>query len=97
MVSMEKVTTDEVVIRRSPKYLAFMLAGIIVGVIVALVLTFAIPNTSEFTLTQIFGFLLLITGSIGGTLGLVLALVADRVLAGRTITAMAEHETVTEK
>jgi NADH:ubiquinone oxidoreductase subunit H len=97
MVNMEKVTTDEVVIRRSPKYLAFMLAGIIVGVIVALVLTFAIPNTSEFTLTQIFGFLLLITGSIGGTLGLVLALVADRVLAGRTITAMAEHETVTEK
>ena len=72
------VTTEQVIVRRSPKFLAFMLAGIIVGIVAALILTFAFPNDSQFTLTQIFGFLVLFTGSIGGTLGLVFALIVDR-------------------
>lgn len=94
---METTTTEEVVIRRSPKYLAFMLAGIIVGILVALILTFAFPNYSDFTLIQIFGYILIFTGTIGGALGLIFALIFDRVWSKRTIVTTAAHETVTDK
>jgi uncharacterized membrane protein HdeD (DUF308 family) len=93
----ETVTTQKVVVRRAPKFLTFMVMGIIVGIIVALILTFAFPNTSEFSLTQIFGFLVLITGIVGGTLGLIFALIFDRVFSKRTITVDAERIEVTDK
>lgn len=74
-----------------------MLVGIMLGILVALILTFAFPNTSDFTLIQIFGYVAIFTCTIGGALGLVFALIADRVLSKRTVTATAEHETVTDK
>ena len=92
----ETVSTQKVVVRRAPKFLTFMVAGIIVGIFVALVLTFAFPNYSDFTLTQIFGFLMLITASVGGTLGLIFALVFDRFFSKRTVTVDAERIEVTE-
>lgn len=95
MSEKETVTTEQVVVRRSPKFLAFMLAGIIVGIVAALILTFAFPNDSEFTLTQIFGFMMLITGSIGGTLGLVFALIFDRYYSRHVSTVTAEKTEVT--
>ncbi len=95
MSEKETTSTEQVVVRRSPKFLAFMLVGIILGIIAALILTFAFPNTSEFTLTQIFGFLLLITGTVGGTLGLVLALIVDRYYSRHVTTATAEKTEVT--
>jgi uncharacterized membrane protein HdeD (DUF308 family) len=95
MSEKETVTTEQVVVRRSPKFLAFMLAGIIVGIVAALILTFAFPNDSEFTLTQIFGFMMLITGSIGGTLGLVFALIVDRYYSRHVSTVTAEKTEVT--
>lgn len=93
----ESVTTQQVVVRRSPKFLTFMFVGIIVGIFAALILTFAFPNTSEFTLTQIFGFVVLITSAVGGTLGLVFALLFDRLLSKRTVTVDAERIEVIEK
>jgi uncharacterized membrane protein HdeD (DUF308 family) len=93
----ETVTTQKVVVRRAPKFLTFMVAGIIVGILVALILTFAFPNNSDFTLTQIFGFLVLITGVVGGTLGLVFALLFDRLFSKRTITVDAERIEVIDK
>jgi hypothetical protein len=95
----EKVTiiTEQVTVRRSPKFLTFMIVGIILGILAALILTFAFPNYSEFTLTQIFGFMLLITGSVGGTLGLVFALVVDRYYSRHVIEATAEHTEVTSE
>ena len=97
MSEKETVTTEQVTVRRSPKFLAFMLAGIIVGIVAALILTFAFPNDSEFTQTQIFGFMLLITGTLGGTLGLIFALVADRYYSRHVTQATAEHIEVTNK
>lgn len=99
MVNMETetVTTQQVVVRRAPKFLTFMVVGIIIGIAVALVLTFAFPNNSEFTLTQIFGFIVLITSVVGGTLGLIFALLFDRLFSKRTITVDAERIEVTEK
>lgn len=95
MSEKETVSTEQVVVRRSPKFLAFMFAGIIVGILAALILTFALPNDSEFTLTQIFGFLVLITGTIGGTLGLIFALIVDRYFSRHVGQATAEKIEVT--
>ncbi len=97
MSEKETITTEQVTVRRSPKYLTFMVTGIILGIIAALILTFALPNESEFTLTQIFGFMLLITGTIGGTLGLVFALIVDRYYSRHVAQATAEHIEVTKK
>ena len=94
MSNSEKVTTEQVVVRRSPKFLTFMIVGIILGIIAALIITFAIPNTSEFSLTQIFGFMLLITGTIGGTLGLIFALIFDRYFSKHVHMATAEKTEV---
>lgn len=91
---METVSTQEVVVRRSPKYLTFMLVGVMVGIVVSLVLTVAFPNTSDFTLIQIFGYVAVFTCTIGGALGLIFALVLDRVWSKRTTTVLAEHEEV---
>ena len=96
MSEKETITTEQVTVRRSPKFLAFMIAGVIVGIIVAMILTFALPNDSQFTLTQIFGFLLLFTGTIGGTLGLVFALIVDRYYSRHVANATAEKIAVTK-
>ena len=96
MSEKETITTEQVTVRRSPKYLTFMVAGIILGIIAALILTFALPNESEFTLTQIFGFMLLITGTVGGTLGLVFALIVDRYFSRHVTQATAEKIAVTK-
>jgi uncharacterized membrane protein HdeD (DUF308 family) len=96
MSEKETITTEQVTVRRSPKYLTFMVTGIILGIIAALILTFALPNESEFTLTQIFGFMLLITGTVGGTLGLVFALIVDRYFSRHVTQATAEKIAVTK-
>ncbi|WP_298118318.1 hypothetical protein [uncultured Aurantimicrobium sp.] len=96
MSEKETITTEQVTVRRSPKYLTFMVMGIILGILAALILTFALPNESEFTLTQIFGFMLLITGTVGGTLGLVFALIVDRYFSRHVTQATAEKIAVTK-
>ncbi|MDF2444320.1 MAG: hypothetical protein JWR01_2523, partial [Subtercola sp.] len=48
---------DTVTIHRSPRYFRFMIAGVVAGVIVALILTFAFPEPPGFNPAQIFGFL----------------------------------------
>ena len=96
MSEKETITTEQVTVRRSPKFLTFMVVGIILGILVALILTFALPNDSQFTLTQIFGFLLLFTGTIGGTLGLVFALIVDRYFSRHVKSATAEKISVTK-
>jgi hypothetical protein len=63
-------------------------------VIAALVLTVAFPIDAHYTVLQVFGFMLLITLSVGGALGLVVALILDRTIGRRTITTEATRETV---
>jgi len=98
MVDMEtpknSVTSETVTVRRSPRYLRFFILGLIVGVIGALVLTVAFPVDAEYTVLQVFGFMLLITLSVGGALGLVVAIILDRTVGKRTITTQATRETV---
>ncbi|HEX6955756.1 MAG TPA: hypothetical protein VF156_12835 [Agromyces sp.] len=87
-----EVTSDAVTVRRAPRYPAFILAGVALGVLVALVLTFAFPESAEFDRGQVFGFLLLWAGAAGAALGGVVALLVDRTLAKRGRTGVAEHE-----
>jgi len=88
------VTSETVTVRRSPHYLRFFILGLIVGVIGALVLTVAFPVDAQYTVLQVFGFMLLISLSIGGALGLVVAIILDRTVGKRTITTQATRETV---
>ncbi|GAA1055761.1 hypothetical protein GCM10017608_30670 [Agromyces luteolus] len=86
------VTNDAVTVRRSPRYGSFLVLGAALGVLVALILTFAFPENDQFDRGQVFGFLLLWCAAGGLALGGVAALVIDRVLSRRRGTAVAEHE-----
>lgn len=88
-------TRERVTVRRAPKVWGFLALGAIVGVLAALVLTFAFrpadggPTVTEdgtaFGLTQVFGFLLVCLVPIGAAIGAIVAIVLDRVLARRAV------------
>ena len=63
--------------------------GCVVGVVTALVLTALLPPASPYSPLQVFGFLMLIIGTVGGALGAACALLLDRFWAGRQIRAVA--------
>lgn len=97
--SPESSTPDErhtARVRRSPRILNFVIAGLIVGVVIALVLTFAFPVDGDFTTPQVFGFLLLFIGTICGILGAVVALVVDLALSRRAKEIQVDREIVEE-
>lgn len=72
------VGDDTVTIHRAPRYLRFMIAGAVVGLIAALVLTLAFPEPPGFDYSQVFGFLALFFVVAGFALGAVVALLVDR-------------------
>ena len=76
-----------VTVHRAPRYRNFMLLGAVVGVLLALILTLAFPESGEYDRVQIFGFLLLGGLAIGTTLGAIVALVIDRII-GRSRTTV---------
>ncbi|MRG59298.1 hypothetical protein GE115_05350 [Agromyces sp. CFH 90414] len=92
MVVTSEVDDEAVTVRRAPRYGRFIVAGFVLGAILALVLTFAFPENEEFDRGQVFGFLLLGLGTVGVAFGAIVALVFDKVLSGRAGTAIAEHE-----
>jgi uncharacterized membrane protein YbhN (UPF0104 family) len=84
-------SVDQVTVRRAPRYYRFMVLGLIVGVVVTLVLTFAFPEQDEFNRFQVFGFTgIFITGICVG-LGAVVAIVLDRVSRRRARTVSVER------
>jgi hypothetical protein len=87
-----ELTSDAVTVRRAPRYPAFIGLGVVLGALVALVLTFAFPESGEYDRGQVFGFLLLWCGAFGAALGGVTALVIERMLARRAGAGVAEHE-----
>ena len=79
------IKTQQVKIRRSPKYLPFLITGAVVGVIVAVILGLTIPadsRTPEPIVTYLIGYL----GAIGAALGIVTAVVVDRIGVARAKT-----------
>lgn len=93
---------EQVTVRRSPKYSVFLLLGGALGLLVAMILTFAFNGTEEaspntglmYSQMQVFGFLLLIFVSAGVALGGVVALILDRVYARRQRTLTVDHERI---
>jgi hypothetical protein len=81
-------------VRRSPRILNFVIAGLILGVILALILTSAFPTDGEFTTPQVFGFLLLFIGTACGILGAVVALIVDLALSRRAKEIEVDRELV---
>jgi len=94
-----QITSDAVTIRRAPRYGRFIVLGAAVGAVVALILTFAFSGQPAddqlglgFDKGQVFGFLLLLCGTIGAALGAVVALLFDRSSARRARSMTVEHE-----
>jgi hypothetical protein len=69
------VSSEEVSIRRAPKYLQFSLTGFVLGIFVALVAGLASP--------EIVGLLVVFGGIAGGGIGILLALIFDFILGRR--------------
>ena len=93
------VTSDTVTVRRVPRYGRFITLGVVVGAVVALILTFAFSGQPtiegellEFDRGQVFGFLLLICATVGAALGAVVALIIDRSTARRAHSVTVVHE-----
>jgi len=83
---------EQVVITRRPRYVRFLVLGFVVGLIVAMIATFAFPNTSQYSTFQVFGFLLLCSLVLFGALGLVAALIFANFYEKRSVTTEAVHE-----
>jgi hypothetical protein len=77
-------SSGSVAVRRSPRYWRFLVIGAFVGIIAALVLTFAFPTSPDYSLTQVFGFLLLVCVVVFGAAALGIGLLIDRSMARRT-------------
>lgn len=95
---------ETVRVRRAPKFSVFLMAGAALGVIAALILTFAFDGSSQvspnsglvYSQGQVFGFLLLGCVPIGLALGAVVALVFDRRSRRHIRTVVADHQSVHE-
>lgn len=93
---------ETVRVRRAPKFSVFLLAGAALGIVVALVLTFAFNGTGDpsentglvYTQGQVFGFLALICVTVGVAIGAITALLLDRASSRRTREVTVDHESV---
>lgn len=90
-------------LRRSPRYGAFFVAGGLVGILAAVVLTLAFAGSKDksdytgvvYSTEQVLGFVALICIPIGLALGGLVALLLDRAAARRTREVRIDRETVT--
>ncbi|MCR2813112.1 potassium transporter Trk [Microbacterium sp. zg.Y1090] len=92
--------TETARLRRTPKFAVFLGFGAALGLLAALILTFAFGDGGEvstdtgvvYSPMQVFGFLALFGVPIGIALGGIVALVFDRVLSARARDVQIEHE-----
>lgn len=93
---------ETVRVRRAPKFSVFLLLGAALGLLAAMILTFAFdgtegasPNTGlVYSQGQVFGFLALICVPVGLALAAVLALLLDRRSRNHSRTVTVDHESV---
>lgn len=90
--------TIDVSVRRSPKYSAFIILGVILGMIAGGILSFLPVDMAgvevEVTQASATWMLMVFVGTIGGFLGAVVALILDRISLrrARTYTVPAVHD-----
>ncbi|MGO2660279.1 hypothetical protein [Mycetocola reblochoni] len=85
------VHREQVTVRRAPRLVNFGLVGVILGIVAALVLTFAFEPNQDYTRLQVFGFLLLICLTAGIALMMAVAVLLERLVGRRTLTAVADR------
>jgi H+/Cl- antiporter ClcA len=93
---------ETVRVRRAPKFSVFLILGAAIGLVVALILTFAFNGTSVespntglvYTPGQVFGFLALICVPVGIALAALVALLLDRRSRGHTRDVTVDHASV---
>lgn len=94
--------TIDVSVRRSPKYSAFIILGVILGMIVGGILSFLPVDMAgvetEVTQASATWMLMVFLGAIGGFLGAIVALILDRISLrrARTYTVPAAQEPAPE-
>jgi high-affinity Fe2+/Pb2+ permease len=76
------ITTEQVKIRRTPKFLEFILTGAVLGVIIALIVGFSIPEEQR-TAEPIVTYLIAYFAGFGAAAGVVLAVVLDWIFSKR--------------
>ncbi|WP_454117731.1 potassium transporter Trk [Microbacterium lacticum] len=89
-------------VRRSPRYAIFFMLGAILGILAALILTFAFDGTQQkspstqvlYSTPQVFGFLCLVCIPIGMAVLGAVALILDRRLSRRQHEVRVDHERV---
>lgn len=90
--------TIDVSVRRSPKYSAFIILGVILGMIAGGILSFLPVDMAgvetEVTQASATWMLMVFSGAIGGFLGAIVALILDRISLrrARTYTVPAAHD-----
>ncbi|MCM3778226.1 potassium transporter Trk [Microbacterium hydrocarbonoxydans] len=100
MSSHEAPETVEATVRRVPRYGVFMGIGVVLGIIVAGILTMVGSYEPSEAIDvvyppgQVFGFLLLWTVPVGLALGGVVGLILERVSRRHDRTVRVEHETI---
>ena len=77
--------TEQVTIRRSPKYLQFLLTGGVLGIIAAFILNASIAAANR-TAAPILGYLMLMLAALGVAVGVSAAVIIDRITAARAKT-----------
>ncbi|MFT4122474.1 MAG: hypothetical protein QM635_01420 [Microbacteriaceae bacterium] len=90
------VTTDEVRLRRAPRYGTFIVLGVVLGFLAALVGTVALPVDEAVGAIPMLGYLSCYGVPAGALLGAAVAIVLDRLSARRARTVTAERTTVAE-
>jgi hypothetical protein len=79
-----------VTVRRAPKYVPFLIAGALLGVVVAAVIAYGLPADERYDANAVFGFFLIFCAAGGAILGAVVALVLDRLSVRRAERAVVE-------
>jgi len=67
-----------VTMRRAPKYRAFVVTGVLVGLVLSLVLIQAFPEDHGYSTSTVLSYLAAVLGLAGGVLGAGLALLVER-------------------
>ena len=87
----EPQPTREITVRRAPKFLPFLLAGGLVGAVVAFVVGYTGTVPDGYTRESVFGYFLVLFAAAGVLVGGVVALVLDRVSLARSRKAYVEE------
>jgi hypothetical protein len=83
----------EITVRRAPRFVPFLVAGGLAGVLVAAIVALAGSGSAEYDRSTIFGFFAVLLAVPGVVLGGIVALILDRVSIRRMERAVVERDT----